>query len=432
MKTLVTALGLLAGLFAGMGAWAQDTAGAQPGRVGIEVGMLALSATRAGGGEAWFTKEIAAFEEAHPDIDVTTLAIASPQKLERNIVNMPTLARNVVGVNSWQGCEAAWLASRGHIVPIDNFLPDPDLSLDVFPANLFDAVTFGGKIWAVPWCTDHLVLACNWPLFEEAGIDRPPETWAEFFAYAQQLTKDTNGDGQTDQWGVSAASYHDNIGFVVVTLMIQKDGHLFTKTGIDLSSPLLHEVFVTVQQWMDSGVFSKGMDADKNWGMGFVKQELVNDLDQNCRLALLPTWGRKVVCNDGTDYLAIRKSTPEEEKASWEFVKWISRKDVSMPEEWSGYPCRIDFVGRKDFKAIADNFGGTLALIYTQNALMQDPGPPNLVNRNQALRLAARYLGRAMAGEGNYESLMTIATQEANQLIEVIPDPADAAVNLYK
>ncbi|HUW61268.1 MAG TPA: extracellular solute-binding protein [Candidatus Bathyarchaeia archaeon] len=425
MKTLIIAVGGLTGLLVCLVAWGQDTPGAQPARVSIEVGMLGLSNIR--GAEAWFAEEIAAFENAHPEIDVTTLAIASPNKRERSIVNMPALARNVVGVNSLLGGEAAWLASRGHIVPIDKFLPDDELPLDAFPANLFDAVKFGGKIWAVPWCTEHVLLACNWPLFEQEGITRPPETWDEFTTYAQRLTKDTNGDGQTDQWGVSVVSY-DIIGFIAMTLVMQKDGRLFNKTGIDLSSPSVPEALGMIQQWMEAGVVSEAMSA----GMWFGKKEHIQNLNQNYRLAPLPTWGRKAVCNNETDYLVIRKSTPEEEKASWEFVKWISRKDISMPQTWAGYPCRIDFAERKDFKAIADNFGGTLSLIYTQNALVHDPGPPNFLNRNLALEHVMGYLNRAMTGEGNYESLMTIATQEANQLIEVVPDPADAAVNLYK
>jgi ABC-type glycerol-3-phosphate transport system substrate-binding protein len=425
MKTLFTAVGVLVGLLVCLGARGQDTAGAQPARVGIEVGMLSLSAVR--GAEAWFAEEIAAFKEAHPNIDLTELAIASPNKRERSIVNMPALARNVVGVNSWQGGEAAWLASRGHIVAVDKFLPDPELSLDAFPANLFDGVKFDGKIWGVPWSTEHVVFACNWPLFEKAGIDRPPETWDEFLSYAQRLTKDNNGDGQTDQWGVSAESY-DLIGFIAMTLLMQKDGQLFNKTGVDLSNPSVPEVFGMIQQWMESGAFIEGRDG----GMWLGKKEHLQDLSQNYRLAPMPTWGRKAVCNNETNYLVICKSTPEEEKASWEFVKWISRKDVSMPQEWGGYPCRIDFPERTDFKAIAANFGGTLSLIYTQNALVHDPGPANLLNRSQALGHAMGFLNRAMKGEGNYESLRTTATQEANQLIQAIPDPADAAVNLYK
>ena len=425
MKTVSIAVAVLAGMLACMGARGQAATEGQQPHVSIEVGMLSLSFIR--GSEAWFAGEIAAFERAHPDIDVTTLAIATPNKRERNIINMPALARNVVGVNSLLGGEAAWLASRGQIVPIEKFQPDAELPLDTFPASLFEAVTFGGKTWAIPWCTEHVVFACNWPLFEKEGLTRPPETWEEFTAYAQRFTKDTNGDGKTDQWGVCVPSF-DIFGFVAMTLMMQKDGRVYNKTGIDLSHPSFPESIGMIAQWMEAGIASE----DLNAGMWFGKKEHIQVLSQDFKFAPMPTWGRKVMCNNETDYLAIRKSTDEEEKASWEFVKWMSRKDVSMPPEWAGYPCRADFAERDDFKAISNNYGGTLSLIYTGNALAHDSGPANFINWQNALAHVMGFLRQAMAGEGSYDSLMTTATQEANKLIEVIPDPADMAVNLYK
>jgi len=40
--------------------------------------------------------------------------------------------------------------------------------------------------------------------FKEAGLDpaKPPATWAEFLDYAKKLTRDTDGDGKIDRWGV--------------------------------------------------------------------------------------------------------------------------------------------------------------------------------------------------------------------------------------
>lgn len=397
--------------------------------VSIEIGMLGASAQM--GAEEWLMSEIAAFQKANPDVAVSTLALASPRKLERSLLTMPAFARNIIGVDSWQGYEAAWLASRGLIVPIDQFLPDPELSLEVFPANLFDPVKFGGKIWGVPWCTEHMLLACNWPLFEEAGIGEPPKTWDELFAYAQKLTKDTNGDGKTDQWGIFTGTY-DYVGFLAVTLLLQKDAYLFNKTGIDFSSPAVPEVLGVINQWIASGVFTAGIPAGEHWAMGFLKQDSIRDIDKNYRLAPMPTWGRRTVCNNGTAYFVIRKSTPEQEKAAWRFVKWMSRRDVSMPKHWAGYPCRTDFPERADFQAIKKDFCGNLELLYTQNAFIQDIGPANLINRNVAIEHVVGYLSRALTGEVDFPTVMASAAQEANQLIQVIPDPADAALNLYK
>jgi len=39
-------------------------------------------------------------------------------------------------------------------------------------------------------------------LFEEAGLSGPPKNWSEFADYAKRLTKDTDGDGDIDQYGL--------------------------------------------------------------------------------------------------------------------------------------------------------------------------------------------------------------------------------------
>jgi len=49
---------------------------------------------------------------------------------------------------------------------------------------------------------NHLSLCCNMELFREVGIERPPETLAELIEYGQKLTRDLDGDGKIDQWGL--------------------------------------------------------------------------------------------------------------------------------------------------------------------------------------------------------------------------------------
>jgi multiple sugar transport system substrate-binding protein len=56
---------------------------------------------------------------------------------------------------------------------------------------------------AVPLYNKVYQLYYNKKLFAAAGIAQPPATWAEFVDTAKKLTKDTNGDGAPDQWGLS-------------------------------------------------------------------------------------------------------------------------------------------------------------------------------------------------------------------------------------
>lgn len=45
----------------------------------------------------------------------------------------------------------------------------------------------------------------NTEIFEENGIEEPPASWEEFVELAEELTQDTDGDGDIDQWGFTLA-----------------------------------------------------------------------------------------------------------------------------------------------------------------------------------------------------------------------------------
>jgi len=54
--------------------------------------------------------------------------------------------------------------------------------------------------YCMPWNVVVLYLYCRVDLFKAAGIDYP-KTMDEFYAACEKLTKDTNSDGQIDQYG---------------------------------------------------------------------------------------------------------------------------------------------------------------------------------------------------------------------------------------
>jgi multiple sugar transport system substrate-binding protein len=55
---------------------------------------------------------------------------------------------------------------------------------------------------AVPLYTKVFQLYYNKKLFADAGVSKPPATWTELVDTGKKLTKDTNGDGKPDQWGL--------------------------------------------------------------------------------------------------------------------------------------------------------------------------------------------------------------------------------------
>ncbi len=145
-------------------------------------------------------KAIADFQDENPDIKIVETRSSwtdAPSQIMTSIVSgdAPDLIMcNTSMLAEYRGIGA--LADISELVPeelIDSFLPSAKAMI----------TTEDGKIDGLPQ------EGCNWALFyrkdlfEEAGLDpeKPPKTWDEFLECAQALTKDTDGDGKTDQYG---------------------------------------------------------------------------------------------------------------------------------------------------------------------------------------------------------------------------------------
>ncbi|KPI11577.1 extracellular solute-binding protein family 1 [Actinobacteria bacterium OK074] len=108
--------------------------------------------------------------------------------------------------NTW----SASLQATGAFVPWDKAMLDKVGGKSRFlPAALQSTGATGQDPVGLPLYTKAYEFYYNKKLFKAAGITQPPTTWAEFLADAKKLTKDTDGDGKTDQWGLTmeGASY---------------------------------------------------------------------------------------------------------------------------------------------------------------------------------------------------------------------------------
>ncbi len=98
-------------------------------------------------------------------------------------------------------------ASNSWLTPLDDYLaacPIPGWP-DDFAASQIKAFQYEGKQYAIPYDYAPGGFYINVDLFEEAGLELPTEdsTWDDILAMAQTLTKDLDGDGNPDQWGIS-------------------------------------------------------------------------------------------------------------------------------------------------------------------------------------------------------------------------------------
>ena len=144
------------------------------------------------------------FKQAEPDVAVNLIVASDREDL---------LARLSTGFAAGKPPDLFLLnyrfygqfAARGVLEPLQSYLDSSNVfeARDFYPQAM-EAFTFNGQQTCMPQNISSLVVYYNKDLFAKAGIDEPAEgwTWDDMREAAHSLTKDLNGDGEIDQWGV--------------------------------------------------------------------------------------------------------------------------------------------------------------------------------------------------------------------------------------
>ncbi|MBX9258893.1 ABC transporter substrate-binding protein [Desmonostoc muscorum CCALA 125] len=140
------------------------------------------------------------FNQSHPDIQVESLYVGQQDQ------QTPKILAAVVGnappdLLWYNPTIAGQLVELGALLPLDEMLEKSPIKAEIDP-TLYASMKYNGKIWSVPFATNNVGIFYRPSLFKAAGITELPRTWEEFGEVAKKLTRDTNGDGRTDQYGM--------------------------------------------------------------------------------------------------------------------------------------------------------------------------------------------------------------------------------------
>lgn len=95
-------------------------------------------------------------------------------------------------------------AAKQAIEPLESYLERSSVikEADFYPETIAP-FRYNGSLMCIPQNVSSLVVYYNKQLFDQAGIAYPGDRWSwdEFLTTAKALTKDTNNDGQIDQYG---------------------------------------------------------------------------------------------------------------------------------------------------------------------------------------------------------------------------------------
>ncbi len=152
---------------------------------------------------------IKTFESENPNIKVQYIHVPADYEGKMNTVLAGGNAPDVFYVPD--GAFSRW-AKLGLLMNLEEKVAQTNFDIsDMWESALvryrFDGNKSGsGDLYALPMDVAGTVLYYNKKLFDEAGVPYPsadtPMTFDQLLETAKKLTKDTNGDGKTDQWGM--------------------------------------------------------------------------------------------------------------------------------------------------------------------------------------------------------------------------------------
>jgi multiple sugar transport system substrate-binding protein len=188
-----------------------------------------------------------AFRERSPSIDVELIHIPS-QGDYRTRLAADIAAGTPADVVLINYRRYAGFAAKGLLEPLGPYLARSSLLKEGdFYAEALEPFRWQGTLACIPQNLSSMVVYYNRQLFDQAGLAYPQAgwTWDDFLKAAQALTKDTNGDGTIDQYGLGT----EVEAIRLAPFVWQNGGELVDSAGaptrLALDSPAAREAF----QW---------------------------------------------------------------------------------------------------------------------------------------------------------------------------------------
>lgn len=154
-----------------------------------------------------FKTIIAAFERAHPNINVNTLNIANGTFYTK--INTEGVAHDLPDVWYARGLDTTYDGNNSWLEPLDPYLQaDTDSHLEDFWPALRSQITYQDSIVSLPWNLSDLVVYVNKTKFDQAHIPLPDPDWdwAEFARVAAAFPR-VKKNGRQTQYGANVAMY---------------------------------------------------------------------------------------------------------------------------------------------------------------------------------------------------------------------------------
>lgn len=341
-KTAVAALAavMTASMLAGCGtksAPADNTAKQEEAKEPVEITFWHVYSENFG---APVIKEMVEdFNASHPDIVVKE--VYNPdmypglmQNLQAEVAagNPPSLC--MIGYNYIK----YFSANFNYISPqevVDKYYPeDKDYLTDTFLDNVLSLAQVDGQQIGLPFCISAPIICYNPELFEQAGLDpaKGPQTWDDIREYAKQITD------KTGEYGFYMQEYSDN--WAVQGLLESNGANMLQDNKAAFATPEGIQAYQILADMVLQDKSALHITADEGIqafcngkvGIACVSSAKIGTITQAAQFdvkgAEFPGFeGKEKRLPTGGNFIPITAQTEEEQKAAWEFLKFIMQPE---------------------------------------------------------------------------------------------------------
>lgn len=289
-------------------------------------------------------KKAAEFSELYPGLPIKVEKAGGYAEIFRK-VSASIQARKLPALAvSYESMTSEYIPT-GAVVQIDEYINDPEIGLskeeleDFFPAVIMANryADFDNKLYSFPLAKSVLVLYYNQDVLKKAGITEPPKTWNNFYNHLQIIKAKMNKEG-----------YAISIDCSTVSAMIYSFGGKIVEGRKTLfNSPETIRAFSFLQRLIQEDlayVITPGTFDDQ---IAFAKGEIAYMIrSSSLRIALEMLekeksfqWGiAPLPYMDGFapvtvlfgPNITIFKTTPEQQKRAWMFIRFMTSKENTV------------------------------------------------------------------------------------------------------
>ncbi|MBI5115111.1 extracellular solute-binding protein, partial [Candidatus Poribacteria bacterium] len=296
----------------------------------------------------WMKRQIVEFERAHEGVSVELTELTWERGEDKKRIAIAA----GVGPDIITGMLPVQLIEQGLAEPVKGYMTAAERADFFEPA--VETFTYDGELYGWPWYLTGSVMFLNLELFERYGVAPPGPNWNydAFLDVARRLTRDLDGDGESDAYGfgflVSPGDtgvwpflFPDGVAFASASATKGEGGFLdHSRIGLDRLYELIHKERVAPIQcagWDSEGMWQRFTNrrdiAMAPWGIWAIpKLRAIPDFKFDVRAYPAPDFSqpdssaRAFIGTSG--FVVLRQTDANKRDLCMEFARFLTRPEA--------------------------------------------------------------------------------------------------------